>query len=109
MKLYTIIFLALIATVLLVAAASGVQINEPRYTVTYIIGEEPVKVDEYRFVLSNTPRNGSVAVYRNGMRLKRGLDYTVAADTGRILQFNQSFAAPDAQDIIVVDYTAMEF
>lgn len=51
------------------------------------------------FQLSRKPIDGSVRLYRNGLRLARGIDYTV---TGRTIELP---AAPDADEILLADYS----
>lgn len=51
------------------------------------------------FTLVNAPK--TLQVYRNGIRLKNGLDYVLAGST---LTF-QAGAIPQAGDLLIVDYT----
>ncbi len=66
-----------------------------------IIGETPSGTRDgvnTTFTIEHTPRPGSVAVYRNGLREHRGIGYTV---DGTELAFT---TAPLSSDAITVDY-----
>jgi hypothetical protein len=51
------------------------------------------------FTLANIPK--TIQLYRNGIRLKNGLDYVL---TGQTLTF-QAGAIPQAGDLLIADYT----
>lgn len=51
------------------------------------------------FWLARKPIDGTVRLYRNGLRIARGVDYTV---TGRRIELP---LAPEADEIILADYS----
>lgn len=66
-----------------------------------VIGETPVTAtDPVVFTLANTPKAGTVAVYRNGLRQKLGLDYSIQDKTITFIPYYAGDPAP----VIVVDY-----
>ncbi|MBV8895894.1 MAG: DUF2341 domain-containing protein [Acidobacteriaceae bacterium] len=72
---------------------------------SYVQGECPAGVANgvnVAFTLKNSPQNGSVALYKNGVRLQQGLDYSLSANS---IQFSNS-AAPQSTDTLLVDYMA---
>lgn len=54
------------------------------------------------FTLANTPIAGSEVVYRNGLRMKRGVDYTITA--AAITFVSSPITIPHAGDVLQVDY-----
>lgn len=66
-----------------------------------IMGEVPagtVNGANTAFVLANTPQNGAVAVFLNGLRSKLTTDFTIAAATITMV------VAPPAGDVVTADY-----
>lgn len=66
-----------------------------------IMGEVPtgtVNGANTSFVLANSPQNGAIGVFLNGLRQKLTTDYTIAAATITMV------AAPQTSDVVTADY-----
>lgn len=69
---------------------------------TNVVGEVPVtKTDPLVFDLARAPKTGTLALYRNGVRQRLGLDYTLAGTT---ITFIPHYAG-DSNPVLVADYT----
>lgn len=71
----------------------------------YIQGESPAGVTNgvnLQFTLKNSPENGSVALYKNGVRLQQGMDYSLS---GNSIVFSSS-SVPLSTDMLIADYIA---
>jgi hypothetical protein len=72
-------------------------------TITFVDGETPsgtVNSSNNTFVLAYMPVTGSVRVFRNGLRMKLAVDYTIAGATITFI----SSSTPQTGDVVLVDY-----
>ena len=71
--------------------------------ITFVDGETPsgtVNSSNQTFVLAYMPVSGSVHLYRNGLRMKLAVDYTIAGATITFI----SSSTPQTGDVVLVDY-----
>lgn len=72
-------------------------------TTRTIWGEELMPASDGRHKLRATPSNGMAAIYRNGLRLSAGVDYTLS---GSVIQWLPG-CAPEPDALLRADYVTV--